>query len=751
MQARPPVSLARPAYIPKIQRGGFRLRGLPRKHKVCQHMAHTADSCTAHNGKSPAPGFKADTFTLPAPGWGWWGAVVALLLPFAYAFGFLFPRGDDFDEVTRAMFPFDLPGGLYEVAREWLTWSGRYTYHFLAVFLGKAGEIRPLYGLVCAGVAALFGLGLFGLARVVSVQRGAAAFCGLLGVLVVLASHQSLPNFYLLTDALTMGLLQAMTLVFLWMLCRLWGAPAAEARKARRQAIIVGVLTVGVFEHSALAALAACTVAVLLALADRFASRETEPDATQNARTRLRHMGVLWLWIFGALLFSFLAPGNQVRRAARHIGTDVQLRQLAAAFDEWRQVAFWFFDGLWPWAVLLLVLVLRGMRGQCPAFAKGTTRSGLLMAVLAIAAYLGLSALLTVLHALSDVTISSTGKLPAGLTIFSAYACGFALWGLLNAFPAVERALARLPQRALMAALLIPLLVMLVSSSNWRNTMTNAANGGMLHLGLQLQERYDTLQAMGDAAQPKDAPPRFGLLGEIYRPGARKRAIDPNLPLPVVQRSIPTTVFPVQMDEALPAQPETWPNLWAAWMLGLGGVYSAPPVASAAVAALEAPSDMAAQKPVTLGLPQALHDAGIDAAWLVRANGAPANVQPSAATTTFSDLWLVLHGQDISKIERIAVLRLNKTDWRRLMPVFLQGLAASHLLERQLLTDSAAGSSAYLQILGALAGEQILFKAEGWKVGEYLAVPVSPAANLPLGLFVSLNNGPMLQLELSKP
>lgn len=71
--------------------------------------------------------------------------------------------------------------------------------------------------------------------------------------------------------------------------------------------------------------------------------------------------------------------------------------------------------------------------------------------------------------------------------------------------------------------------------------------------------------------------------------------------------------------------------------------------ASAAVTALEAPAGMAAQKPVTLGLPQALHDAGIDAAWLVRANGAPTNAQPTAATTTFSDLWLVLHGQDISK------------------------------------------------------------------------------------------------------
>ena len=273
------------------------MTGPPAQTQGLPAMTQPAQFSTARNGQSPAPQFSQNQFCLPPPGWVWWVLLLALLLPFAYAFGFLFPRGDDFDEVTRAMFPFDLPGGLYEIVREWLTWSGRYTYHFLAVFLGKAGDIRPLYGLVCAGVTALFGLGLYGLARVLQVGRGASAFSGLLAVVVALAGHHSLPNFYLLTDALTMGLLQSMTLIFLWALCRLWQAPAALARRARWQAIIVGVLTVGVFEHSALAALAACTVAVLLALVDRFAARETEPDATQTPRTRLRHMCIVWLWI----------------------------------------------------------------------------------------------------------------------------------------------------------------------------------------------------------------------------------------------------------------------------------------------------------------------------------------------------------------------------------------------------------------------------------------------------------------------
>lgn len=726
-------------------------------------MAQPAHTAASQGGTSTSL-YLPHRPLLPAPGWVWWVLLLALLLPFAYAFGFLFPRGDDFDEVTRAMFPFDLPGGLYEIVREWLTWSGRYTYHFLAVFLGKAGELRPLYGLVCAGVTALFGIGLYGLARVLQVERVPAVFCGMLAVLVVLAGHQSLPNLYLLTDALTMGLLQAMTLVFLWVLCRLWHAPAAQARKARRQAIIVGVLTVGVFEHSALAALAASTVAVVLAVMDRFTERETEPDAAQPPRTRLRHMCVLWLWILGAVLFSFLAPGNQVRRATRHIDAAVLMRQLSAAFDEWLQVAFWFFNGLWPWAVLLLVLLLRGLRGQgrLQTGAK-RGRTGLLMATLALAAYLGLSGLLTVLHALSDVTISSTGKLPAGLAVFAAYAFGFSLWGILEACPAVEHALARLPRQSVMAVLLIPLLIMLASSDNWRTTADNAANGSMVQLGLQLQERYDTLRAIGRNAQPQDAPPRFGLLGEIYRPGARKRTIDASLPQPVVQRSIPDTVFPIQMGEALPAQPETWPNLWVAWMFGLGSVHSAPPLAAAAVTSLLAPTEISAQKPVRLAVPDALRNADIDGAWLVRANGASVQDQLASAAT-FSNLWLVLHGHNLTQIKRIAVLRVNKEDWRRLLPGFAQQQAASQLLDiPQFAPPAATGSipygqaaavqsaDAYAHAIAALAGEMLYFEAATWAHGEYLAVPVCPAVNTPLGLFAGVDDGPMARLDISQP
>lgn len=112
----------------------------------------------------------------------------------------------------------------------------------------------------------------------------------------------------------------------------------------------------------------------------------------------------------------------------------------------------------------------------------------------------------------------------------------------------------------------------------------------------------------------------------------------------MVQRTIPDTIFPVQMGEALPPQPETLAQLWVAWMFGLGSVHSAQPHAGAAVTALLAPAEEAAQKPVQLATSAPLRAAGVDGVWLVRANGAPAPDQLATAST-FSNLWLVLHGQ----------------------------------------------------------------------------------------------------------
>ncbi|MDO5484557.1 MAG: hypothetical protein Q4F27_06570 [Desulfovibrionaceae bacterium] len=163
-------------------------------------------------------------------GWGYW-LVLLLLVPFVCAFAFCVPTGDDFDSATRAMFLFDVPGGFYEIGRAWLNWSGRYTFHFLAVFLGKAVEMRLAYALVCAAVPFLAGLAIFGLARLAApglVRRDAVYLGGLAG-LTLLACHQHVSTFYMQTDALTMGLQVALTLCFCCLVCGLWQAHCGAA------------------------------------------------------------------------------------------------------------------------------------------------------------------------------------------------------------------------------------------------------------------------------------------------------------------------------------------------------------------------------------------------------------------------------------------------------------------------------------------------------------------------------------------
>ncbi len=646
--------------------------------------------------------------------------LLAPLLPFVYAFGFLFPRGDDFDEVTRAMFLFDLPGGLYEVGREWLTWSGRYTYHFLAVFLGKAGELRPAYGLVCAVAAALYGLAVYGLARESGdrMARRDAAFCAGFAILALFCCHQNLQTFYMLTDALTMGLQPALTFCFLWALCRLWRmrdiAQSATTRRARRAAIAAGALAVGIYEHSAAAVALCAGVACILAWR---ADREAKASGNADTRRRLPDFLKVAAWCLGALLFSFLAPGNFYRKAVRHISPDVQWRQLCAAWDEWLRSAFWFFDGLWPWAMLALVFLIRRAQPARPLDESENTalqrKKALWLAMTAMAAYLLLSGGLTILHALSDVTISSSDKFPAGLSLYAACAFGFALHALLGASDTARRLIRRLPPW-------LPLLALTTAfclSGNLGRTFVNAVNGNMTLLAETLSQRYGYLAALGATAAGADDPPKFGLRGEICRPDARNRRIDPALPQAVVQELPPTPVFPIHMGEALPGEAETWPNLWAAWMYGVGSVRSAWPEPLGAVR--NARESVAS---TVLAVPPALQKRGVSAAWRVRAQGGP--------NITFADAWLVLRA-DGPLPENIAVLRPNPPDWRRLAPLPVQDWLLTRLLKQDHLKTG---------FCARLTGETLFFQTKPWRLADFYAFPLGMAAQNWPDLFLSLDS-----------
>lgn len=630
-----------------------------------------------------------------------WLGLAAALLPFAYALGFCFPRGDDFDEVTRAMFLGDVPGGLYELGREWLTWSGRYSYHFLAVFLGKAGEMRWAYGLICGAILTLYGVALSALAREAGVRPRDAAPLGLFGVLALCACHQNLWAFYMLTDALTMGLQPVAALLFFWSLCRLWTRVDADAavaltatRRARRAAIALGVFAVGIFEHSALGVLLGAGIACALAVA-RDLRAGLSPRAMLRGRGRLRAMLPVALWCLGAALFSFLAPGNQYRRATRGIDAETQARQLGLVWTDWGDAVSAFVHSFWPVVIavlVLLILLLRERRPGVPDGPETPARAGLsrgerlLLAALAVLGYGVYSLGLTVLHALSDVPMHAAGKLPAGLAQYAGFALGFALYALAGVlYPGPDAGGTRRGRVAAALLLGLGLTPLLCLSDNWRQTTLNAVNGSMVLLAQAQETRDAWLRGEGrrSAADPR---PRFGLLGELYRPGVRSRRLDPSLPLVLVQRQ-QEAVFPVWRG-TLPAKPEQWPNLWVAWMYGVGGVASAAPDPAPAVAQVldapeagtegadNGPDDLtravqAAPGPLTV--PAALRRLGVKGAWRVTASGGP--------NPTFADVWLVVACREPLP-ERIAIVRPNPLDWRRLLPLGAQAWLLDRLIRQ---------------------------------------------------------------------
>ncbi|MDE7371171.1 MAG: hypothetical protein K2N07_05430, partial [Desulfovibrio sp.] len=455
-----------------------------------------------------------------------WLALLAGLAPFVWALGFCFPRGDDFDEVTRAMFLFDLPGGLYEVGREWLTWSGRYTYHFLAVFLGKAGELRLAAGLVCGAVLALHGAAFYGFARAAGVCRRDAAPLALLAVLALCACTGFLPGFYMLSEALTTGLQSAAALLFFWSLCALWercaasavGAPAMPAlRRSRRRASLLGVLAVGVFEHAALAVLSGACIACALAW---FHDRRGQ---VRFAAGRLRVFIGVGLWCAGALLLSFLAPGNFARRAARGIDAETVGRQLAALPSDWLHALGAFAGSLWPVAMLLLVLLLLFLRRrEKPVLARP---DALLLAALCPAVFCLFSLALGALHAVSDMPLPSHPKLAASLGLYAACALGFTAFALLDALPGLTG------PRPLSALLTGAVLLMLcVTSGNFQGSLRTAVNGDMA-LYAETMERRDAWLRHEGARSPWQGKYRFGLAGEVLYPGSRGRTLRPGAPV----------------------------------------------------------------------------------------------------------------------------------------------------------------------------------------------------------------------------
>lgn len=625
-----------------------------------------------------------------------WFCAAAFLSPFIYAFFFCYPRGDDFDSVTRSMFLFDLPGGIYEICREWLTWSGRYTYHFLAVFLGKAPESRFACGIVCASVPAICWLAIRSLPVSEQDGTGDGAFFATLAIATLLACHGCLQNFYLFTDSLTICLQGAAFLVFFVLLCslhenlRVNNVDKTNATATR--AVIAGIFAIGVYEHAALAVFWTSLCALCLAFMRQCSGFFSTFASLKKFPARL--YARIFVFCCSAMFFSFLAPGNFNRNHARGIDAASQLNGLVSVGHDWLHLCGGFFPTLWIPGIALLVLMRRfGTRSGTDMIAGNLC---LCLAAPIVCAFFTFSA--ACLHAISDAPLLSTPKLGASIHFYMAIAWGVFLWNM-----PLPKCMINL--RLLWPALAIGLLIILASSGNLQKTLASAASGQMLELAASMGARLDYLLSMAE----KFPPGPFGLYGEVVKPGIRKRAVDASRPQVIVQ-SISPPVFPVYMEESLAPDYAQWPNLWAAWMWGCGAIKSSPQAPQNAI--LKVISGNATE----LSIPGGIN--GIDGAWRVSATGGP--------NSTFADDWLVLRG---FRGKSITVMKPAAPDWLRLMPLPLQ----YYWLDK-LAANRTACISFYMNLSGIFFHFDNCEATDGW-----LALPLGRINPAPQYLFASFD------------
>ena len=459
-------------------------------------------------------------------------APALLLLPFLYAMFFTFPLGDDFARALKAQGLFDWIGGLKDLAWHWLHWSGRYTHHFLVVFLGDAVMTRAGYGAVCLGVLSLYGIALYGIYR--EIAAGArpqeCLFLTLASLAALVAGHAALSNtFYVVTDALGLGIGNALVLMFVFALCRLWHLPNLR-RRDTVFALTCAACAIGCYEHAAVATFVAAALALWMATRAQHPNRATfERIATATL-------------VF--LLASFLAPGNFSRQRIREVSLTRIFEQLGFAGHDWLASA--------PGAVMSYFAILAVLIGL---LVTPKVRSGLrsvapaAMAMASAAAFAALSAGIVVIHAFSDVRITAIAKLPASLHLLLGIVLAFAL---IPALAALRARVARVP--AILVAL--PPIVLFAMSANTAATVRSIATGQLDAYAARMTQRLNVLAAV--------------------------RNEDVRL-APLV-----TCPFPACAGEPVPAGAAIWPAANIAGLYGQRSVATAAPDGARIRAAIEA-------------------------------------------------------------------------------------------------------------------------------------------------------------------
>ncbi|HTP61926.1 MAG TPA: hypothetical protein VMJ14_07575 [Burkholderiales bacterium] len=523
-----------------------------------------------------------------------------LLLPFAYAMFFAFPFADDFGRALLANGLFDWRGGLQDVGRHWLLWSGRYTHHFLVVFLGDAVMTRTGYGAVCLGVFSLYGFALFGIFS--QIAAGARlqerVFFTLVSLVALAAGHSALNiTFYVVTDALGLGIGNAMVLMFIFALCRIWHLPVLRGRDIAF-AIFSSVFAIGCYEHAAIAAFVAA------ALATWMAYRCGHP----HRRAYLLVAGVTGFF----LLVSFLAPGNFNRKRIRDVTWNRVAEQLLLAGQDWSTIALGALYSHFALLALFLGLaVTPRARGDVRAIARAE------LAAAGVLAFVALSAGIVVVHALSDVRVIDTPKLPASIHL---------LLGTVLAYMLVACAgkLRNRAGRAPAIVLVLPLMLVFAVSANTLATVRSIFTGQLDSYAAGMAQRQAVLGATRNAD--------------------------------VVLAPLNVCPFPSCPGEPVPASSSIWPANYIAGLYEQRSVVTAAPDASRAYAAVPAYPAMSWTR---------IPGSEFDVAY--------AAVDPGP-NATYQDIWVFVHASRSLPAPSVSVITEPQRAWAwirkpRLQPI----------------------------------------------------------------------------------
>lgn len=452
--------------------------------------------------------------------------LVVLILPFYIAMGYTFPLGDDFARANYARGIFDIGKAVEEMVHAWTSWSGRYTHHFLIIFLGKAAESRMGYALVCATGVSVYWFSFYGIFfELLGRKRRSDSFLiASVCMLAFLCGHPALNiSYYLITDVLGLGIGNGLVLSFVWALCCLWNAECVS-KKLKTAVFGTGIAAIGCYEHAAIA------IFLTAALACALAYQLSHP----HKKIYLQTFKVVVVFF----LISFLAMGNFKRQVKRDVTLELILIQLSASWSIWKAHAFSVFFSVWALTALFAGAMVN------PEPRRNLNKLGSLPVLLlgGLGVFIMLSAGIVLMQALSDVQVTATPKLTASMSLLSSYVLAFVA---ILAMAPVRGVLARIP----VPLVSIPLVIVLVLTPNYQRLLHGLFSGATAAYAASLEKRYAFLTWTG-----------------LENSGSATK-VSTLLQYP----------YPSSLGEAIPSSPEEWPVRHVSRMFKLGKVISSPP------------------------------------------------------------------------------------------------------------------------------------------------------------------------------